>query len=107
MPSYGPIMAAVTNLTTSACMFGLTYLLARKNYFISLNYSVILGTICFIFICFGIDKFIPNVIYAFGLKVFLFVIVGIIIVKLKFIAVSEMKMVINKITGPIFNKQNK
>lgn len=104
IPLCGPIMAACTNLIASCCMFGMTLLLARKNYYIPLNFKLILGTIVLIAVSYGLDVIVSDVFIALGAKLLLFVVVTSLVFKLKFVEISEVKPVVVKLAAPILEK---
>ena len=104
IPLYGPIMAACTNLIASCCMFGMTLVLARKNYYIPLNFKLLLGTMLLIAACYVLDVIVPNVFVAFGAKLLLFAAVALSVLKFKIIDISAVKQVIEKLVEPIIGK---
>ena len=106
IPLYGPIMAACTNLIASCCMFGMTLILARKNYYIPLNFKLVLGTMAMIAACYVIDVTVTNVFIAFGVKLLLFAIVAWLVLKFKIIDLDGIKPVVEKLAAPLLEKFN-
>lgn len=107
IPLYGPIMAAWTNFTASCCMFVMTFILAKKNYFIPLNTKLLLCTMALITACYGMDVAIANVFIAFGAKLLLLVIVALLVLKFKIIDINTIKPVVEKLTAPLLGKINR
>lgn len=104
IPQYGPIMAAITNFTAGFCMFGLTLLLARRNYYIKLNYIGIFVSLFTILSCYIIDMSIVNIIFSFITKLLLTCIVLLLAIRLKLIDMNSTKVIINKIAGSVLSK---
>jgi O-antigen/teichoic acid export membrane protein len=104
IPLYGPVMAACTNLIASGCMFGMTLILARKNYYIPINFQLVLGTMALIVACYGLDISTTNVFVAFGIKLLLFAAVALIVLKCKIIDIEAVKPVVERLAAPLLGK---
>lgn len=104
IPLYGPIMAACTNLIASCSMFGMTLVLARKNYYIPVNFKLVLGTMTLISACYGLDVIVTNVFVAFDAKILLFAVVALIVLKFKIIDVDAVKLVVERLVAPLIGK---
>ena len=107
IPSFGPNMAAVTNLVASFFMFTMTLFYARKNFYIKINPTLIFGSILMVLICYVVDLYVGSVVVALLLKIALTFIVFITAIKLHLFDLLEIKGVIEKIAGPIFNRLKK
>ncbi len=107
IPTYGPIMAALTNLISSLCMFGLTLMLAKRNYYIGLNLGIITIALITIGVCYLFDIVISAVFVAFLLKCLFIFCAVLLIVKVGIINVSEIKTVMSKLMSPVINKLKK
>ena len=101
IPLYGPIMAAITNLIASLFMFGLTLMLAKRNYYIRINFPLLLGAVAFVAACYAMDIFIENVLLAFVIKVLFFALTSLVVVKTGLIDVTQVKAVVDKMAGPV------
>ena len=104
IPLYGPIMAACTNLIASCCMFGMTLVLARKNYYIPLNHKLVLGTMAMIAACYVLDVIVHNVFIAFGAKLLFFAAVAFVVLKFKIIDFDSVKLVVERLAAPLIGK---
>ena len=60
IPTFGPLAAGFSNLITGISLFGLTFSLAKRNYYIPLGYKILLYTTCVIFLLFIYDSIIEN-----------------------------------------------
>lgn len=104
IPLFGPIMAAVTNLTAAFCMFVLSLFVAKKNYYIKLNFIGVVVSLLTIGLCYVIDLSIVNVVIAFLIKIILVTIIVVMAVRLKMIDMVSTKVIVNKIAGPVLSK---
>ena len=104
IPLYGPIMAAIANMAASLLMFALTLFLARKNYYIKINFPVLLCSVLVVAICYGVDILVANVFIAFVVKTALFLLTALLITKTNIINVAEAKVVVEKVARPLLNK---
>lgn len=104
IPSYGPIMAAITNLFSSFCMFTLTLLLAKKNYYVGLNMRIIMIALMIIGIYYCLDIFISSILVAFLLKCLFVACAVLLIVKIGIINILEIRKVVSKLASPVLNK---
>ena len=104
IPLHGPIMAAITNFFAALCMFVMTVLLAKRNYYIRLNFTGIIISLVAIGGCFVLDFVIANVVVAFFSKLLMLFFLALFVVKLELINVAATKAILSKIMGPIMNK---
>ena len=104
IPLFGPIMAACTNLIASCCMFWMTLILARSNYYIPISFKLILGTMALVAACYGLDVNVTNVFVAFGAKVLLFAAVALIVLKFKIIDIGAVKSVVERLAAPLIGR---
>lgn len=104
IPICGPVIAAVTNFLASLCMFALTLMLARRNYYIKLNIVFLLLTISIIAIFYLIDLLIGNIYIALLTKILLILTISLMILKTKLFNMVEIKEVMGKLAEPIINK---
>lgn len=104
IPLYGPVMAACTNLIASGCMFGMTLILARKNYYIPVNFQLVIGTMALIVACYGLDVTMTNVFVALGAKLLLFAVVALIVLRFRIVDIDAMKPVVERLAAPLLGK---
>lgn len=107
IPLYGPIMAAITNLTASVCMFGLTWLLAKRNYYIKLNYIGIVTSITIIGLCSVIDITVANVFMGLLFKLAVLAVAIMVVIRVRIIDLNATKPIVDKLVEPIMNKIKK
>ncbi len=74
IPHYGSIAVGFSNLFIGLCVFISTFLLARRNYYIPLNLTVIIYTVLLIFMAFFIDNCGMNLYEALGVKLVVYIV---------------------------------
>ena len=69
IPIFGSIFAGVSNLIVGLFLITLTFLLARRNYYIEINFPLLSFAVGFILLCVWVDYSFGNHWVALGLKI--------------------------------------
>ena len=105
VPIWGAMGAAISNLIVGLSLFGITYMLARKNYYIPLSFPV-MGVSLLLFAASGlIDIILDNIWFNLLCKVVLFTLSCFIAYGLKVVTKQELLSFKNKIVS-LFIKSN-
>ena len=107
IPQLGAIMAAVTNMVASVCMFGMTLLLARRSYYVKLNFPVLLSSILVVAICYVIDSTVGNIVLALCCKLLLIFAYSVFVLKTRIVKLEDVKYITEKIAEPIIKRFRK
>lgn len=99
VPKWGALGAAISNLIVGLSLFGITYILAQKNYYIPLSSSIMVFSL-FVFAASGlVDVFLDNIWINLSSKIVLFSLSCFIAYALKIIKKQELSSLKNKIIG--------
>lgn len=101
IPAFGAIFAGFSNLIVGLFMITLTFLLARRNYYIEINIPLLLYSIAFILICGLCDFELESHWSSIFSKIFLFTIWIYIGVRMQLIQSQALKIVKNVIMDKI------